>query len=132
MGNNHSHDQLYMDFDSRMVKYVPTFVHNASNEAEYVSTNDEIMRGGDECYLVSTQWVRAWISYTKSKGGRTVGPITNEDLVEYDESRTPTLRSGALLGRDFVPLCKAVWEYYFMAYGGGPVIALQGAVYLLR
>jgi hypothetical protein len=127
MGNKSSIDeQIYCDFNNRQVRYIHSFQHNPANEAEFVSANDERMRAGDECYLVSTDWLRAWIGYTKIGGnGALVGPIANQCLVDYIDE-IAVLKSSAVLGRNFAPVCKAVWEYYFMAYGGGPVIAVKG------
>lgn len=36
------------------------------------------------------------------------------------------LKSNIVIKKDFRPVNKSVWSYYFMAYGGGPVIALRG------
>lgn len=53
-----------------------------------------------------------------------IGPITNVPLV--DPSNTFQVRGDVAVKKDFRPVCKSVWEYYFTAYGGGPVIMFYG------
>jgi hypothetical protein len=36
------------------------------------------------------------------------------------------LRRTIVSKKDYRPVCKAVWEFYFVAYGGGPVILFHG------
>ena len=82
MGNKTSSNvQAYLDFNSKTIRFVESFKHDPKNEAEFVSTNDERMRSGDECYLVSTEWIKAWIGYTNDKD-KPIGPISNHCLVE--------------------------------------------------
>lgn len=116
---------MYYAPDNTLVVYNRRFHHSKADELEFVSSHDTVvMSGGDECYVVSAPWLQKWIAYVKGENLEGVGPITNLSLI--DPANTFHIKSNIVVKRDYRPVCKSVWEYYFAAYGGGPVIMFYG------
>ena len=117
--------QMYYSPDGDLINFNPKFHHSASDELKYVSSHDiVVMSGGDECYVLSTAWLQKWISYAKGQLQGPIGPISN--LLLVDPGDTFKVKKALVVKKDFRPVCKNVWEYYFAAYGGGPVIMFHG------
>ena len=53
--------------------------------------------------------------------------IDNYILMDAHKER---LRPNAKPKKDFRPINKSVWEFFFHLYGGGPVITLKGKAIL--
>jgi hypothetical protein len=120
-----SEEQLYYAPDGTLVAHNKNFHHSKADELDFVSGHDTVvMSGGDECYVVSSDWLQKWIGYIRNDVASPVGPITNLPLV--DPINTFQVKSNIAVKKDFRPVCKSVWEYYFAAYGGGPVIMFYG------
>jgi hypothetical protein len=99
------------------------FHHSNIEELQFVSAFDRTpVSGGDECYIISEVWLNSWLEYVKGEKDE-VGVINNSDLI--DET-TKQFKSTAIFKTDYRTINKVVWEYYFQAYGGGPVIAFYG------
>jgi hypothetical protein len=117
---------LYKDCDNFIREYDEDLHPTKSEQFKFISQHDkDKLYGGDECYLVSSVWLNEWLEFVKG-GGANVGPIRNECLVEQNEHGSYRLKASVKVKADFRPINKVVWEYYFIAYGGGPVIAFHG------
>lgn len=116
--------QVYYDPTNNLISWDPLYRHNPSVEVNFVSSHDAtVMKAGDECYIVSCTWLNLWLEYVKGKGGCPSG-IDNKILVETSNGRK--LKKNIIPKKDYRPVCKAVWEFYFVAYGGGPIILFHG------
>jgi hypothetical protein len=117
-------DQMYYDPHQNLICFEKTYQHIAANELKFVSAHDQVtMTGGDECYIVSVAWINLWIAFVKGAGSFP-RPIDNKTLLDPKNSRK--LSRTVVAKKDYRPVCKAVWEFYFIAYGGGPVILFHG------
>lgn len=117
---------IYKDCDNFVKEYDEELHPTVSDQFKFISQHDkEKLYGGDECYLVSCSWLNEWLEFVKGNGSK-VGPIRNGCLVEENEYGTYRLKTDIRVKVDFRPVNKMVWEYYFVAYGGGPVIAFHG------
>ena len=78
----------YKNGDS-IIEYDKKFEHSCLNEMDYIVNCDAVSpRCGDECYLISTTWVKRWMEYAKGhKMLKSVGPIDNNHLVENNKTR---------------------------------------------
>jgi hypothetical protein len=130
MGNL-STKQVYIDQGGITQAFDKSFVHLPQEEFFFVSAHDVSIfhkemevEGGDECYLMSVYWLNSWTRYAKSVGDKVeVGSINNMHLVD---DTTKTLKISVKYKMHFKIVSKAVWEYFFRAYGGGPVIGFHG------
>lgn len=121
---NISLDQMYYDPGQNLITFDPKYEHIPSKELKYVTNNDvAVMRAGDECYVVSVAWLNTWLDYVKGKGSIPKA-IDNKSLIDTQNDRK--MRRSAVAKKEYRPVCKAVWEFYFVAYGGGPVILFHG------
>ncbi|RYG69916.1 hypothetical protein EON64_01520, partial [archaeon] len=77
----------------------------------------------DECYLLCTIWHEMWLNFVLKKTKRAPGLIDNNVLMD---ARRERFRPNTKPKKDFRPISKAVWEFFFHLYGGGPVITLRG------
>jgi hypothetical protein len=117
--------QIYYDPSENMIVYDGSFVHNSRVEMNLVSSHDSVvMGGGDECYIISADWLIRWVDFAKGISKSAPGEISNHVLI--DPNNKMKLRSNIVLKKDYRPVCKYVWEYYFIGYGGGPVIMFCG------
>jgi len=116
---------IYKDNDGYTHEYESDYFINRIDEVEFVSKHDkEKLYGGDEAYIISSHWLNKWIEYAKGSTER-VGPIDNYNLVQHQSDGTYVLKPDMHVKVDFRPVNKAVWEFYFKAYGGGPVIGFH-------
>lgn len=116
--------QLYYDPAQELIAFDPNYEHIAANELKFISEHDQVMmRAGDECYVISVAWLSLWMEYVKGNRAPPKG-IDNKVLIDAQNSRK--LRRTIVSKKDYRPVCKAVWEFYFVAYGGGPVILFHG------
>jgi hypothetical protein len=124
-----SGDQMYYDPHQNLITFEKTYEHIAANELKFVSAHDQVvMTAGDECYIISVAWLNLWIAFVKGAGSFPK-PIDNKPLIDSKNSRK--LSKTVVAKKDYRPVCKAVWEFYFVAYGGGPVILFHGTLYFL-
>lgn len=101
-------------------------VHNADAEYSFVTSHDKSsFEAGEECYLIHSEWLSSWLRFASEENDDPFPkvPISNERLMQADGKSI--LRSIAPK-KDFRPVSKAVWEYLFAQYGGGPVISFLG------
>lgn len=116
--------QLYYDPSQELISFDRNYQHIAANEMKFISEHDRVMmRAGDECYVISVAWLNLWLEFVKGTRPPPKG-IDNKLLIDSRNSRK--LRRTIVSKRDYRPVCKAVWEFYFVAYGGGPVILFHG------
>ncbi len=99
--------------------------HHAKKELKFVSDNDTTrFNENDDCYVVSTVWHTEWLDFATKQTTVHPGPIDNERLL--DPNNRNIAAKGLKHKKDFRPISKAVWEYLFKLYGGGPVILFKG------
>eukprot|EP01035_Chromulina_nebulosa_P041866 gene41866-56695_t len=92
-------------------------------EYSFVTSHDKsIFEAGEECYLIHSEWLSSWLRFASEENDDPFPnvPISNGRLMQADGKSI--LRSIAPK-KDFRPVSKAVWEYLFSQYGGGPVIS---------
>jgi hypothetical protein len=107
--------------------------HHAKKELKFVSDNDTTrFNENDDCYVVSTVWHTEWLDFATKQTTVHPGPIDNDRLL--DPNNKNIAAKGLKHKKDFRPISKAVWEYLFKLYGGGPVILFKGlfVVFLLK
>lgn len=125
LNKNNQEEQLYYDPLNNLISFDSSSKHIQSVEVNFISSHDQvIMKAGDECYIISTIWLNSWLEFAK---GKTSFPksIDNKGLIEPSNPRK--LKKNIIAKKDYRPVCKAVWEFYFIAYGGGPVILFHGS-----
>jgi hypothetical protein len=120
----------YYSPNGQLIVYTPPKKkHKARKEYEFVSSQDaKRFYPNDECYLLSAIWHETWINFAMKKTKIVPGAINNNILL--DSTRDCLLKT-AKPKKDFRPINKAVWEYFFQLYGGGPVIAFNGILYYI-
>jgi hypothetical protein len=66
----------------------PHFEHDATKEMDFILSCDKIPSAcGDECYFISSAWIKRWMEYGKGKAPlQSVGSIDNSHLVECKDS----------------------------------------------
>lgn len=120
---------IYKDCDHFIREYDENFRPSVSDQFKFVSQYDKNkLYGGDECYLMSTEWLNRWVEFVRG-AGITMGPISNDNLVERNEYGSYKLKAHVRVKSHFRPVNKVVWEYYFTAFGGGPIIAFHGNIF---
>lgn len=108
--------------------------------SRFVASHDSnVMKGGNECYIITVTWLNTWLAYAKGimicnkiislnhgiGESKEIPPkIDNSSLVERSDKYQ--VRSNLVVKVDFRPISKDVWEYYFKKYGGGPIIVFYG------
>ena len=130
MGNSNE-KQAYIDEEGAVRSFNSKFVHCPQDEFFFISScdvslfqNEIEVEGGEDCYLVSVYWLNTWTRYVRSIGDNiVVGPINNIHLID---EKTRTLKKSVQYKTHFKTVSKAMWDYLFNAYGGGPVIGFRG------
>jgi hypothetical protein len=121
--------QMYYDPAQELIAFDRNYEHLAANELKFISEHDQVvMRAGDECYVISVAWLNLWLEFVKGNRNPPKG-IDNKVLIDSENNRK--LRRTIVSKKDYRPVCKAVWEFYFVAYGGGPIILFHGNLYCL-
>jgi hypothetical protein len=115
--------QPYYSPNGQLIVFTaPKKKHKARKEYEFVSSQDaKRFYPNDECYLLSAIWHdldRLTSSWRKP------GAINN---VSLDSTRDSLLKT-AKPKKDLRPIKKAVWEYFFQLYGGGPAFQWYGCI----
>eukprot|EP01031_Cornospumella_fuschlensis_P039380 gene39380-47936_t len=106
-----------------LVSYERPKKHSSRREYDFVSVQDAKRFGeNDECYLLCTIWHEMWLNFVLKKTKRAPGLIDNYVLLD---ARRERLRPNVKPKKDFRPINKSVWEFFFHLYGGGPVITLR-------
>lgn len=122
-----SRDEIgYYNYTGTVIKHHLLSVHNADAEYSFVTSHDKsIFEAGEECYLIHSEWLSSWLRFASEENDDPFPnvPISNGRLMQADGKSI--LRSIAPK-KDFRPVSKAVWEYLFSQYGGGPVISFLG------
>lgn len=112
-----------------LVRYEPPQNHNPKEEFEHVEKVDsQRFNPGDECYLISAQWLNDWIKFsmsyrTRGSAGKAPQPINNSMLLDVSGAH---VRTDVQSKHDYREVNQKVWEYLFKFYGGGPVIVFKG------
>lgn len=130
MGNG-SGKHMYIGTDGGLCTFDKSFVHRPQEEFFYISNcdisifhRDIEVDGGEECYMMSVYWLNTWTRYARSVGENIkVGYINNAHLINEQKK---TVKTSVQHRTHFKIVSKAMWEYFFKAYGGGPVIAFHG------
>lgn len=113
--------QLYYDSKGVLHKFDGSVYNTPKEETFFVSSHDStVLNASDECYVIAVSWLEAWIKYSSCETNKSAGPIRNDGLIDPDNRER--MRSDAKIKKDFRPICKDVWNYFFERYGGGPVI----------
>ncbi len=116
--------QGYYDPDGTMVFFEHPKQHSAKKEFVYVSGQDsKQFHVGDSCYIISSTWHSAWADFVTNKTRYPPGPINNKVLFLFNGD---SFRTDLKPKKDYRPINKAVWEFYFRKYGGGPTITFSG------
>jgi hypothetical protein len=103
--------------------------HAARREFDYVQAHDITkFHPGMDCYVVPADWHTSWIEFVTKATPKPPGPINNKLLLDEKGRVKPGLKHK----KEFRPISKSVWQYYFKRYGGGPVILFQGKSILLN
>jgi hypothetical protein len=130
MGCNNSsvaiiHDPLdaYYEPNGNLIRNKLVTYHNSAEELKFISVRDS--RGyniDDDCYIISSEWLSSWLDFAMEKSSKSPGRISNEllltNLKVFDVSVKPK--------KDFKPIHRDIWEYFFILYGGGPVFTFKG------
>lgn len=115
----------YYSTSGELVSFERPKKHSAKREYQYVQLEDaKRFRPNDECYLLCTSWHESWLDFVLKRTKMPPPAIDNLILLEND-----MLRPNAKPKKDFRPINRVVWEYFFTLYGGGPVILMRGAAW---
>lgn len=116
---------VYVGSDGKLKKYNSNASISHAKQLEFVQHNDKNeMKPGDECYIISVEWLQDWSACVLSDSAKEAGPISNEKLVSTtDKSK---IKMKMKLKKDFRTINKEIWELLFECYGGGPVIYFAG------
>lgn len=116
----------YYNFQGTLVRHAPQESHDTDAEFEFVTKHDKpSVEAGEECYIVQANWLSAWLkSISEETNVPFTEEISNRNLL--DENGLSIRQSEILPKKDFRPVSRAVWEFLFEKYGGGPVIAFRG------
>jgi hypothetical protein len=116
----------YYNYTGTMIKHYQLSTHNADDEYTFVTSHDKsIFEAGEECYLIHSEWLSSWLKFASEENNDPFPkvPITNGRLMQGDGK---AILGSILPKKDFRPISKAVWEFLFSQYGGGPVISFLG------
>jgi hypothetical protein len=106
-----------------LISYERPKKHSARREYQYVSSQDaKRFQADDDCYLLCISWHKAWLNYALKRTKVVPRMIENYTLLD---GKREQLRTNVMPKKDFRPINKAVWEYLFHQYGGGPVITFK-------
>ena len=109
----------YLTVDGTEIKYI-TGAHNPDEEIEKIASYDNIeWKGADEVYLIHAGWMKKWLSFVDKKTNKAPKRISNKELMS---AAGDSIRKDVEIKTDFRPVSRDVWQYYFLKYGGGPVI----------
>ena len=73
---------------------------------------------GELWYLISREWVNAWLRFVTSSRAPPPGHISNETLLDACGNPLPNLRPVT----NYRAVTVDVWNFYYKIYGGGPVL----------
>jgi hypothetical protein len=120
----HQPVHAYYEPSGELVQFSYPKQHFPRKEFDYVQAHDLTkFYEGMECYVITSDWHNMWINFV-TKATKTVpSPINNHLLLDETHCH---LRKGLKHKKDYRPISKAVWQYYFKNYGGGPVIVFKG------
>ena len=78
------------------------------------------MKPDGEWYLISVEWLDAWVSFAKGLSDEPPGMINNAGLI--DVNNPFMLKENVVVKENFRCVCQEVWIFFFEKYGGGPII----------
>ncbi len=114
----------YYDPSGELIRYNKPQIHHAKEELVFVSSQDtKQFHPEDECYVISAKWLERWLLFAMRKKKLLPGFISNNTLLSASGD---TVAEDLKPKDDYRPVNKAVWEYLFQLYGGGPVITFKG------
>jgi hypothetical protein len=125
---------MYLDPADMLVAYPGgRKKHDAAAEWKFVSDNDApVVGGGEEYYLINSLWLTSWANFAAPPVDVTAGapapappaafydPIDNNPLIDVNNEYA--LRRNAKFKKEYRAISKAVWDFLFSLYGGGPVL----------
>ncbi len=119
----------YYEPNGELVQFTYPSSHNPNDELVFVSSQDtKQFQPMDECYVLSAAWLAKWLDFAMKKKPLMPGPIPNNTLLNFDNTLLPNVKPKV----DYRPVNKAVWEYLFKLYGGGPVITFKSKNVYIR
>jgi hypothetical protein len=122
--------QAYYEPTGELVQYENPKKHSPKQELAFVSANDQTRFSPSmDCYVISAHWHSLWLDFATKIRKDPPPPVDNHVLLD-PVNNDKTLKNGLKHKKDFRPISKAVWQYYFKKYGGGPVILFQGEIIL--
>ena len=74
-------------------------------------------------YVLDINWFNEWKNYIEKKNKKIPGPITNENLLIYDEKKNKfNTKEGLIFKKDYIIINEELWDFFFFNYNGGPFI----------
>ncbi len=114
----------YYEPNGELIQFNQPKIHKAKEELVFVSSQDtKQFNAEDECYVISAKWLARWLEFAMRKKKNLPGSISNHVLLSASGD---TIEQYLKPKDDYRPVNKAVWEYLFKLYGGGPVITFKG------
>lgn len=95
--------------------------------------NDDIARLDSQnippnspCFIISSDWLRSWLSFSRGATDDPPGPIFNDTLFEKSDAAEDRakrqVRSGLQRSVHYRAVNQDIWRYLQGVYGGGPTI----------
>ena len=74
-------------------------------------------------YVLDINWFNEWKNYIEKKNEKIPGPITNENLLKFDEKKNKfNTKEGLIFNKDYIIINEELWDFFFFNYNGGPFI----------
>lgn len=109
-GIGRSHGNGAYKHGDKIMSRDKTFEHSPNKEMDFIVSCDKISpECGDECFIISSRWIKKWMEYGKGQADlSSVGPIDNNHLVEMNGNKL-VIRVNIVPKVDYRCVSKVMW-----------------------